>query len=64
MQEIALSAAPAGYVRATIPPGVWTGFTGTAPGESILCNCANLAHDPAESDRLAPDDPAIPYRWA
>jgi dTDP-4-dehydrorhamnose 3,5-epimerase len=60
-QEIVLSPG-ASYSLATIPPGIWTGFTGAAPGESILCNCASMSHDPAESDRLAPD--ALPYLWS
>ena len=64
VQEIQLSADPAHYALATIPPGVWTGFTGVASGESILCNCASIPHDPAESDRLPWDDSAIPYLWS
>lgn len=60
----AISLAPeTAYQLATIPPGVWTGFMGVAPGESILCNCASIPHDPAESDRVQSDDPSIPYDW-
>jgi dTDP-4-dehydrorhamnose 3,5-epimerase len=61
-QEIALAPITA-YQLATIPPGVWTGFLGTAAGESILCNCASIPHDPAESDRLPPEHSSIPYNW-
>jgi dTDP-4-dehydrorhamnose 3,5-epimerase len=60
---IELTTDSAGYARVTVPPGIWTGFFGTAPGESILCNCGSLPHDPAESDRLPWDAPEIPYRW-
>ncbi len=61
VQEIALS--PQSYQLATIPPGVWTGFTATSAETAILANCASIPHDPAESDRRAADDPAIPYLW-
>lgn len=61
VQEIFLS--PENYALATIPPMLWTGFTGIADGDSMLCNCASLPHDPAESDRRAADDPPIPFRW-
>lgn len=64
VQEILLSADPAHYALATIPPSVWTGFTGVASRESILCNCASIPHDPTESDRLPWDDSAIPYLWS
>ena len=63
VQEIALTAEPSGYVLATIPPGIWTGFAGVAEGESILCNCANMPHDPTESDRLPAETTNIPYHW-
>ena len=63
VQEIILAPGHA-YQLATIPPGIWTGFCGIAPGESILCNCASIPHRPEESDRVAPDAASIPYRWA
>ncbi len=51
------------YALLHVPPGVWNGFQGLGPGESFLANCSSLVHDPAESDRLAPDDPIVPYAW-
>lgn len=63
VQEIVLTSEQLGYVLATIPPGIWTGFSGVTEGESILCNCANIPHDPTESDRLPADTADIPYRW-
>lgn len=62
-QEVTLSP-DENYQRLTVPPGVWTGFEGVAAVESMLCNCASLPHDPAESDRLPADDPVIPFSWA
>lgn len=63
-QEILLSPqTPGQYALATIPPGLWTGFSGAAPGGSLLCNCATLPHDPAESDRREADDPHFPSVW-
>lgn len=46
-----------------LPPGLWYGFLGEAPGESVILNCVAEIHDPGESDRLPPDSPEIPYRW-
>jgi dTDP-4-dehydrorhamnose 3,5-epimerase len=46
-----------------LPAGLWYGFFGEAPGESVILNCVAEIHDPAESDRLPPDSPEIPYRW-
>jgi len=51
------------YGRLIIKPGVWFGFVGIAPGESVILNVANILHDPAESVRLEPGAEAIPYTW-
>jgi len=47
-----------------IPPGVWFGFQGAGPGESLVANCASIPHDPRESVSLPPGTPEIPYRWS
>ncbi|HXG88146.1 MAG TPA: hypothetical protein VNJ02_07410 [Vicinamibacterales bacterium] len=52
------------YQLITIPPGVWNGFRGRGPGLSLVANCASLAHDPAESDRLEPTSAKIPFEWS
>jgi dTDP-4-dehydrorhamnose 3,5-epimerase len=52
------------YCLVTIPPMIWTGFQGVSETPAIVANCASLPHDPAEVERRAIDDPAIPYRWA
>jgi dTDP-4-dehydrorhamnose 3,5-epimerase len=51
------------YALLTIPPHVWYGMQGLAPGVSIIANCADLPNDPAESDRKPPDSSDLPYTW-
>lgn len=51
------------YNLITIPPGTWNGFVGLDDAPALVANCATLAHDPAELDRLPADDRSIPYRW-
>jgi len=62
LQEIYLG--PENYFLVTIPPMIWTGCKGIGTEVSIVANCASLMHDPQEVERLAPDDPAIPYDWS
>ena len=54
---------PDEYGLLRIPPLVWYGFTAEGGAPALICNCADLPHDPAEGERLAPDDAAIPYVW-
>ena len=54
---------PGHYRLLRIPPGLWYGFRGAASGPSLLANCADIPHDPEESERLPMDSPLIPYRW-
>jgi dTDP-4-dehydrorhamnose 3,5-epimerase len=54
---------PDAYWRLRIPPGLWYGFTCISEERALLANCADLPHDPAESERLAEDDASIPYKW-
>ncbi len=62
IKEIEVSAK--NYGRLVIHPGIWFGFSGIAEGmDSIILNVANVVHDPNESIRLEPGDPAIPYTW-
>jgi dTDP-4-dehydrorhamnose 3,5-epimerase len=51
------------YALLTIPPGLWYGIQGLAPGMSIIANCSDLPNDPAESDRKPADSPDVPYTW-
>ena len=54
---------PDAYVRLRIPPGVWYGFACVSELPALLVNCADLPHDPGESDTLALDTQEIPYSW-
>ncbi len=54
---------PEAYSLVGIPVGVWNGFKGVATHPSIVCNCATLAHDPDEIQRLPHDSATIPYDW-
>ncbi len=54
---------PDHYALLRIPAGIWYGFAAHGNSPALICNCADIAHDPAESRRLPADDPAIPYRW-
>lgn len=55
---------PDDYGLLRIPPMIWYGFTALCDVAALICNCADLPHDPSESERLAPDDPTIPYTWS
>lgn len=52
------------YGLLRIPAGVWYGFTALGKAPALICNCADIPHDPAESERLPVDDPSIPYTWS
>jgi dTDP-4-dehydrorhamnose 3,5-epimerase len=52
------------YSLVSVPSGIWNGFKGISEHSSIVANCATIPHDPAEIQRLPPDDPSIPYSWA
>jgi dTDP-4-dehydrorhamnose 3,5-epimerase len=54
---------PDAYLRVRIPPGLWYGFTCISAIPALLANCADLPHDPIESEVRAVNDPAIPYEW-
>ena len=52
---------PGYYALLRIPPGLWYGFTSREG--AVLANCADIPHDPQESDRLPADTPTIPFQW-
>lgn len=60
--ELALGR-PEHYGLLRIPPGVWYGFTALGEEAALICNCADIPHDPTEGERRPPDDPGIPYGW-
>ena len=44
--KIILSQKP--YFRLTVPPGIWFGFKGISNGLNMVCNVADIPHDPNE----------------
>lgn len=53
---------PYGMLR--IPPGIWYGFQGiSSDQDSVIVNCADMAHNPTEVVRLDATSPEIPYTW-
>jgi dTDP-4-dehydrorhamnose 3,5-epimerase len=54
---------PDNYGLLRIPPGVWYGFAALGQEPALICNCADIPHDPDEGERLPPTDRAIPYIW-
>ncbi len=54
---------PDAYLRLRIPPGLWYGFACLSDTPALLVNCADLPHDPKESEQRPIDDPGIPYQW-
>lgn len=51
------------YVLAKVPPHVVNGFKSIGNEKAIVANCATIAHDPGEIERLDPFDPSIRYDW-
>lgn len=52
--KIILSQNP--YQRLTVPPGIWFGFQGLSSKINLICNIADIAHDPKEVIRKEIDD--------
>ena len=63
LDEYRLGEGEADYALLTIPPHLWYGLQGLAPGNSIVANCSDLPNDPAESDRKPADSADVPYTW-
>lgn len=54
---------PDAYGRLRIPPGLWYGFRCISAAPALIVNCADLPHEPSESESRPADDPSIPYQW-
>ncbi|MBX7148125.1 dTDP-4-dehydrorhamnose 3,5-epimerase family protein [bacterium] len=54
---------PDAYSRVKILPGLWYGFSCISSVPALLANCADIPHDPSESEVKPVDDPFIPYQW-
>jgi len=62
VQEIELGR-PDNYLRVLIPPGLWYGFSCIGETSALISNCADLIHDPSESNLIDSNDPKIPFCW-
>ncbi|MCR4667066.1 MAG: dTDP-4-dehydrorhamnose 3,5-epimerase [Desulfovibrio sp.] len=54
---------PDHYNLVRIPAGIWYGFSAPGPKDALLCNAADIPHDPAESERLPEKTELIPYAF-
>lgn len=54
---------PDAYVRLKISPGLWYSFGCISDIPALLVNCADLPHDPGESETQPVNHPMIPYQW-
>ena len=54
---------PDAYLRLRIPPHVWYGFVCISDTPALVANCADLPHDPTESELRSLNDPKIPYHF-
>jgi len=51
------------YKLIRVPPRLWYGFKCISDHPTLLANCADLPHNPDESESKNPDDRNIPYQW-
>lgn len=61
IQELILG--ESNYCLVKVATGIWNGFKGLGKSPSIVANCPNIPHDPAEIGRIDPYDNPIPYDW-
>ena len=54
---------PGNYALLRVPVGVWYAFGSLDNAPALLCNGADIPHDPEEGQRLPLDSPEIPYAW-
>lgn len=54
---------PYNYKLLRIPPGIWYGFANCGKKTALVCNCADIPHDPKEGERLPYNSEEIPWRW-
>lgn len=51
---------PDHYNLLQIPPGIWYSFRVMGNAAALLCNCANMPHDPAEARSLPIEEEELP----
>jgi dTDP-4-dehydrorhamnose 3,5-epimerase len=54
---------PDAYRRVRVPPGIWYAFGNIGAQPALLANCADLPHDPGESESKPLNDASIAYAW-
>lgn len=54
---------PDNYVLVKVPPGLWYGFQCISKHAALMANCADLPHDPEESEAAGLESGEIPYNW-
>lgn len=54
---------PDHYNLVHIPPGVWYGFCARNSAPALICNFADLPHDPEEAEKILPESPEAPCQW-
>jgi len=56
---------PDAYLLVIVPPMLWYGFAAIGDQDALMANCADLPHDPLESEHLdhAESHGRIPYAW-
>lgn len=53
---------PNHYNLLKIPPNIWYGFQ-AIDSPALICNCADIPHDPSEMERLDYNTEIIDYKW-
>lgn len=51
------------YVLVKIPPLLWYGFMGLSTNPALIVNCADMPHNPEESEGLEAGSKLIPFFW-
>jgi len=54
---------PDAYCLVRIPAMVWYGFQGISACPAMIANCADIPHEPAESERAVYPCEQIPFQW-
>jgi dTDP-4-dehydrorhamnose 3,5-epimerase len=54
---------PDNYYLVQVPPLLWYGFQGTSSTPSILANCADMVHEPKESESQDYINSDFPFLW-
>lgn len=54
---------PDAYCRVRIPPGIWYGFSCISAVPALLANCADVPHDPLESESRPLNDGPVRFDW-